>query len=89
MGFDLVIAGGEVVDPGSGLAGRMDVGIRDGVIAAVDRGLATDDVGARLDATGQIVTQEAHPMHLPVSTISSMRKSTALNPPRFSSVRQA
>ncbi len=39
MDFDLVIQGGEVVDPGSGLLGRLDVGIKGGVIAAVDRGL--------------------------------------------------
>ena len=31
MNFDLVIKGGEVVDPGSGLLGKMDVGIRGGV----------------------------------------------------------
>ena len=52
MDFDLVIKGGEVVDPGSGLLGRMDVGIRDGVIAAVDRSLPAAGAGATLDADG-------------------------------------
>ena len=51
MNFDLVISGGEVLDPGSGLRGRMDVGIAGGVIAAVDRSLPTEGIGARLDAS--------------------------------------
>ena len=63
MRFDLVITGGDVVDPGSGLVGRMDVGIRDGVIAAVERGLPSDDVGATLDATRQIVTPGLFDLH--------------------------
>jgi dihydroorotase len=63
MGFDLVIRGGEVVDPGSGLLGKMDVGIRDGVIAAVDRSLPTREAGATLDAEGQIVTPGLFDLH--------------------------
>src|SRR5512147_1221959 len=63
MNFDLVIKGGEVVDPGSGLLGKMDVGIRNGVIAAVDRSLPSDAVGATLDATGKIVTPGLFDLH--------------------------
>ena len=63
MNFDLVIKGGDVVDPGSGLLGKMDVGIRDGVIAAVDRSLPTDAVGATLDAVGKIVTPGLFDLH--------------------------
>ena len=63
MRFDLVIKGGEVVDPGSGLLGRLDVGIQGGVIAAVDRSLPTDGIGATLDATGQIVTPGLFDLH--------------------------
>ena len=63
MNFDLVIKGGDVVDPGSGLLGKMDVGIRDGVIAAVDRSLPTDAVGATLDAAGKIVTPGLFDLH--------------------------
>lgn len=63
MEFDLIIQGGEVVDPGSGLLGKMDVGIRDGVIAAVDRALPTGDAGATLDATEQIVTPGLFDLH--------------------------
>lgn len=63
MNFDLVVKGGDVVDPGSGLLGTMDVGIRDGVIAAVDRSLPTDAVGATLDAAGKIVTPGLFDLH--------------------------
>lgn len=63
MRFDLLITGGEVMDPGSGLVGRMDVGVRDGVIAAVDHGLPADDVGTTLDATGKVVTPGLFDLH--------------------------
>ena len=38
MAFDLLLHGGEVIDPGGGLRGRLDVGVRDGRIAAVAAG---------------------------------------------------
>ncbi|MFA5028189.1 MAG: amidohydrolase/deacetylase family metallohydrolase [Candidatus Methylomirabilota bacterium] len=63
MEFDLVIAGGEVVDPGSGLLGRMDIGIREGRIAAVDRVVPAAGAGATLDAAGQIVTPGLLDLH--------------------------
>jgi dihydroorotase len=63
MDFDLVIRGGEVVDPGSGMLGRMDVGIRDGKIAAVDASLPTIGVGSTLEAAGQIVTPGLFDLH--------------------------
>jgi dihydroorotase len=63
MDFDLVIKGGEVVDPGAGLSGRLDVGIAGGVIAAVDRNLPTAGARATLDATGQIVTPGLFDLH--------------------------
>ncbi len=63
MNFDLVIRGGEVVDPGSGLLGRMDIGIRDGLIAAVDRSLPVEGAGATLNAAGQIVTPGLFDLH--------------------------
>ena len=68
MNFDLVIKGGEVVDPGSGLLGRMDVGIRGGVIAAVDRSLPTEGVGSTLDATGLVVTPGLFDLHTHIRT---------------------
>ena len=63
MDFDLAIRGGEVVDPGSNLLGRMDVGIRDGVIAAVDRSLPIEGARETLEAAGQIVTPGLFDLH--------------------------
>lgn len=40
--FDLVIAGGEVVDPSQRLRGRRDIGIKHGQIAALAPGIAAD-----------------------------------------------
>ena len=51
--FDLVVAGGRVVDPETGLDGIRDVGIRDGTIAAIsERSLSARDT---IDARGLVV----------------------------------
>lgn len=63
MNFDLVITGGEVVDPGSGLTGKLEVGIADGRIAAVAPSLPHEGVGRLLDAAGQIVTPGLFDLH--------------------------
>jgi dihydroorotase len=63
MDFDLVVRGGEVMDPGSGLRGRLDVGIRGGQIAALERGLPADGAGRVIDAAGQIVTPGLFDLH--------------------------
>jgi N-acyl-D-aspartate/D-glutamate deacylase len=57
MHFDTIITGGTVID-GLGTPGRLaDVGIRDGLIAAVGTGLAADnEAGEVIDAAGRIVT---------------------------------
>jgi dihydroorotase len=63
MDFDLVIRGGEVVDPGSGLLGRMDLGIREGKIAAVTPWLPSGGARSTLDATGLLVTPGLFDLH--------------------------
>ena len=52
MKFDLVIAGGEVLDPGAGLAGVMDIGIVGGKIAAVAPSLSSADAVRTVSAKG-------------------------------------
>ena len=57
--MSLLLRGGEVLDPGAGLAGRLDVRVRDGLVAAVGPGLAAEgdtvlDVGGALVLPGLI-----------------------------------
>ena len=56
MRFDLLIKGGEVIDPGGGLAGALDVGISRGRIAAVAPDLPAEASAEVIDAAGRIVT---------------------------------
>ena len=41
MQFDLLIKGGDVVDPGGGHSGRLDVAVKRNRIAAVDADIPT------------------------------------------------
>jgi len=61
--FDLVIKGGEVIDPSQNLRALRDVGIRHGVITALEEAIADDRADRVLDASGQIVTAGLVDMH--------------------------
>ena len=61
--FDTIIAGGEVVDPGSGLMGRLDIGIAGGKIAAAQAGLDHTDAANVIDASGQYVVPGLIDLH--------------------------
>ncbi|WP_027343301.1 amidohydrolase family protein [Hamadaea tsunoensis] len=62
MRFDLLLRGGEVIDPG-GRSAALDVGVRAGRIAAVEPGL--DPAGARevADVSGLVVTPGLVDLH--------------------------
>src|SRR5262245_18196632 len=53
--FDLVVRGGEVLDPSQNLKGRRDIGIRNALIAAVEPEIAASRGTQTLDAAGQLV----------------------------------
>ncbi len=61
--FDLLISGGEVIDPGLDRAGRMDIAIADGQIAAIDRAIPAGSAASVIDATGQYVTPGLVDLH--------------------------
>ncbi|MCB0088055.1 MAG: hypothetical protein KDE54_09100, partial [Caldilineaceae bacterium] len=63
MQFDLIIKGGEVVDPGAGYSGRLDVAIKRNRIAAVDSNIPADAAPRVIDATGQYVTPGLVDLH--------------------------
>src|SRR5579883_2486716 len=56
MQYDLVVTGGEVLDPGGGLKGTMDIGIAGGKIAAVAPSLPAGSARREISAKGLIVT---------------------------------
>ena len=55
MQFDLLIKGGEVLDPGAGYSGQMDVAVKRDRIAAVERDIPADSAFQVIDATGQYI----------------------------------
>ena len=61
--FDLVIKGGDVLDPSQGLRGRRDIGIRFGVIEAVETDIPAARAQKVLDATGKLVTPGLVDLH--------------------------
>src|SRR5581483_8902080 len=63
MRFDLLVKGGEVVDPAAGFNGRLDVAIRRGRIAAVDREIPAESAFQVLDASNQYVTPGLIDLH--------------------------
>src|SRR6478609_2510507 len=63
MRFDLLIRGGDVVDPGGGIEGRLDVAVTRGRIAAVSSDISPESAFQVVDADGQIVTPGLVDLH--------------------------
>src|SRR5919202_2416523 len=63
MQFDLLIKGGEVIDPGSNRRGQLDVAIKRQRIAAVDHDLPAESAVRVIDARGQYVTPGLVDLH--------------------------
>jgi len=61
--LDLVIAGGRVLDPGSGIDRIADVGFADGKVAAIGDGLVSGATRQVVDAAGRIVVPGLIDLH--------------------------
>ena len=61
--FDLVIKGGDVLDPSQSLRGKRDVGIRWGVIEAVEADIPAARASRTIDASGKLVTPGLVDLH--------------------------
>src|SRR3954447_25379802 len=61
--FDLVIKGGEVLDPSQSLRGKRDVGIRWGVVEAVEADIPAARALKTIDAAGKLVTPGLIDLH--------------------------
>lgn len=69
--FDLVIKGGDVLDPSQSLRGKRDVGIRFGKIAAVEADIPAERATRLLDAAGTLVTPGLIDLHAHVCPYGS------------------
>ena len=61
--FDLVLKGGDVLDPSQNLKGRRDIGIRFGVIEAVEPDIPADKALRVLNASGKVLTPGLIDLH--------------------------
>jgi dihydroorotase len=61
--FDLVIKGGDVLDPSQALRGRRDIGIRWGVIEAIENDIPATRAAKIIDASGKLVTPGLVDLH--------------------------
>lgn len=61
--FDLLIKGGEVLDPSQNLRARRDIGIRYGAVEALAENIPAEKALKVLDATGKLVTPGLIDLH--------------------------
>lgn len=61
--FDLVVKGGEVLDPGAGSRAKRDIGIYRGLIAALEPDIPAARANRLLDAAGRLVTPGLIDLH--------------------------
>src|SRR4051812_44025220 len=61
--FDLVIKGGEVLDPSQRLRAKRDIGIRFGLVEAVEPSIPAERANRVLDAGGRLVTPGLIDLH--------------------------
>src|SRR6202165_4848618 len=61
--FDLVIKGGDVLDPSQSLRGKRDIGIRWGLIEAIEQEIPAARASKTIDATGRLVTPGLVDLH--------------------------
>src|SRR5437762_2038586 len=69
--FDLVIKGGEVLDPSQNLRAKRDIGIRFGVIEALEADIPAARAQRLLDASGKLVTPGLVDLHTHVYPYAS------------------
>lgn len=61
--YDLLVKGGQVIDPGSGLAGDYDLALLGGRVARVEPDIPAEQAAQVIDARGQLVTPGLIDLH--------------------------
>src|SRR4051812_13547511 len=69
--FDLVIKGGDVLDPSQSLRGKRDIGIRWGAIEAIENETPAARASKTIDAIGKLVPPGLIALHSHVSPYGS------------------
>src|SRR5471030_418594 len=78
--FDLVIKGGDVLDPSQSLRGKRDIGIRWGVVEAIEAEIPAARASKTIDASGKLVTPGLIDLHCHVYPYGSADRSTRASP---------
>jgi len=63
MTYDKLVKGGEVLDPGTGLRGVMDVAVKGDRIVAIAEGIQAEEAREMIDATRKLVTPGLIDLH--------------------------
>src|SRR5882724_7722186 len=66
--FDLVIKGSDVLDPSQSLRGKRDIGIRWGMIEAIEADIPAARASKTIDAQGKLVTPGLIDLHSHVTS---------------------
>jgi dihydroorotase len=64
--YDLLLTGGTVVDPSTGLDGAHDIAVQDGVIAAIEPRIDPREASRSVDVSGKVVTPGLIDLHVHV-----------------------
>jgi dihydroorotase len=64
--YDLLLAGGTLLDPGAGVRTATNIAFRDGVVAAIDPGLRHADAAETVDCAGRLVAPGMIDLHVHV-----------------------
>ena len=86
--YDWLIRGGTVIDPKNGIHKRLDIAVKDGVIARVERNIPVEQASRVIQARGLYVTPGLIDLHTHLFTGPERNKfangSNSLSPDEFS-----
>ena len=61
--IDLLLKGGEVIDPSQGLRGKMDIAVKDGAVSQVASGISVKEAKRVINVTGKLVVPGLIDLH--------------------------
>ena len=61
--YDLLLTGGNILDPAQGIDGRRDIAFKDGLVAEVSERIDAAKAGNSVDVTGKLITPGLIDLH--------------------------